>query len=339
MKEILHFKITPIAFIGQDEEQRIEPLTKGSEELPTELTVAYAILSPYVYTPVEGLIAGSVIDIWSAVGKKLGVSLDFVDGGSFTGATKLVGIVLLKKSSTLHCPSLQVASGMASVMIAQPNLDIWQRYQVLDPSPQILERVIGFAVRIPVPVNTYHTIYRPFDVATWIFVVITTLSMYLTLWAIDKWHMNLRLENKSTPYQLASVTAVSLIGESMPANWFSVRQVPQGWLMLFFWLPLATILNNAYESILLSHLVAVSYEVPVDTFQEIHNRGLAVYTRGNTVISPIMKYHPRRIIRQVFKENLLKKGGYFDLDPTDSVWKQFLDGQAAVIATPASLHR
>ncbi len=231
-------------------------------------------------------------------------------------------------------------NGSADVMITQPSIDIRQRYLLMDLTPQYYDRRVSFALRRPIPANTYYTLLRPYDVPTWIFVGVTTVVVYLTLWAIEKWHVRRHPSHRrSSPYELVAAVSVSLVGESVPASWFSVRHVAQGTLILFIWLPLALILNNAYESILLSHLVSVSYEKSIDTFKELHKQQLPLYIRANTAMPGIMARHRRKDIRQAYQENVLERGGLFHYDQTPSVSRLLHEGKAAVVATQAVINR
>ncbi len=224
-------------------------------------------------------------------------------------------------------------------MVTQPNF-VWPRYRVLDLSPQIFERLVGFAVRLPVPVNTYHTLYRPFDGRTWVFVAVATVSVVLVLWAINRFHPGIERRPSSSPlYHLMSAASVSLVGESVPARWFFIRSAAPGFLLMFVWLPLALVLNSAYESILLSHLVSVSREEPVDTFQEMLALRLPFHLLGGTALDLVMARHPRRVVREVHRLNVLRLGGHFDVAPPDALTRKVLEGRVAMLATSDTILR
>lgn len=85
--------------------------------------------------------------------------------------------------------------------------------------------------------------------------------MFLVLQAADFVHRLLFGLGLTGGYHLASISVLPLISESLPLAWYSVRLSGTANLLLFLWLPLATVLSWAYESNLLSGLTVASYQV------------------------------------------------------------------------------
>ncbi len=205
--------------------------------------------------------------------------------------------------------------------ISQPNIDVRSRYQVADVSPAVFERTIGFSTGKPLPVDSIHTLSMPFDLPTWTCMCLTAAAVWLALSAVNRWHRSpdhVWAPPPATGFHLLSVSVIPLISESLPLHWFSIRATRQGNLLLFLWLPLATIVSSAYESNLLSSLVSVSYERPLDTFQELLESQVPLYMLGKTVMTPLMKHSARSEVREAFANNVIKRGGFFGDEP-DSV--------------------
>ncbi len=218
-----------------------------------------------------------------------------------------------------------MATGSADVALSQPNIDVHRRYHFTEISPATFERFIGVATSLPIPVDSIYTLFMPLDVLTWVGTAITAPLVFVAFYVVNRWHWSTETWVPSTTFQLMSISAIPLISESIPLKWFNIRATGQGKLLLFLWLPLATVLSSAYESNLLSSLVSISYEKPLETFQDVLDGQVPFYMLGKSILTPLMKYNTRPVVRQVFENNLLKYGGFFNINSSDSTYEDALD--------------
>ena len=70
-------------------------------------------------------------------------------------------------------------------------------------------------------------------------------------------------------------------------------------LLLLTWLSMCTILNYAYKGTLLSTLIAISYEAPLDTIDQMAQSGLPLYVWANSVLAKLIKTDQRKSIMKL----------------------------------------
>ena len=76
-------------------------------------------------------------------------------------------------------------------------------------------------------------------------------------------------------------------------------------LLLITWLSMCSILNYAYKGTLLSTLIAISYEAPLDTIDQMVQSGLPFYVWANSVLAYLIKTDQRESVMQL-KETLVE---------------------------------
>ena len=70
-------------------------------------------------------------------------------------------------------------------------------------------------------------------------------------------------------------------------------------LLLLTWLSMCTILNYAYKGTLLSTLIAISYEAPLDTIDQMAQSGLPLYVWADTIMAKLIETDQRESIMQL----------------------------------------
>ncbi len=99
-----------------------------------------------------------------------------------------------------------------------------------------------------------------------------------------------------------AVTPLLSVSEGVSPKWKHLRlQNRHGLALLFLWLPCGTLLSAAFTSNLLASLVAVETERPVDTFEQLVQRGEMIAMLRSTLLIRLMKESPREIVRRAHK--------------------------------------
>ena len=98
------------------------------------------------------------------------------------------------------------------------------------------------------------------------------------------------------------MTPLLSVSEGVSPKWKHLRlQNRHGLALLFLWLPCGTLLSAAFTSNLLASLVAVETERPVDTFEQLVQRGEMIAMLRSTLLIRLMKESPREIVRRAHK--------------------------------------
>ena len=101
--------------------------------------------------------------------------------------------------------------------------------------------------------------------------------------------------------------SIFLIEEVIPKRWMS-RQglVHARKLLIIMWLMLTSnILIWSYKGTLLSTLVPIYYDNPINTLEEVDRSGLPVLITKNNVVHWLMKTDPRSTINNIWQKRIL----------------------------------
>ena len=101
--------------------------------------------------------------------------------------------------------------------------------------------------------------------------------------------------------------SIFLIEEVIPKRWMS-RQglVHARKLLIIMWLMLTSnLLIWSYKSTLLSTLVPIYYDKPINTIEEVDRSGLPVLITKNNVVHWLMKSDPRSTINKIWQRRIL----------------------------------
>ena len=154
------------------------------------------------------------------------------------------------------------------------------------------ERQIVMLSGKPRPIVTYDTIIHPFDVQTWVFTSIfmmvdfTLLIVMQIMWS----HVSRK--------PLASDFTFRVLNRK--AEGFKSRD-----LVILKCLVLGNVITMAYKSTLLSSLITVRYENPIDTLVDLERSGLPVLLPNNTPLHTMFATDPRRIIQTIYNNSFV----------------------------------
>ena len=70
-------------------------------------------------------------------------------------------------------------------------------------------------------------------------------------------------------------------------------------LLLIQWLVMANILSHAYKGSILSSLINIHYEEPLDTIEQMVESGLPFYVLGKTSLEWVIKTDPRDSVKKL----------------------------------------
>ncbi|TRY80814.1 hypothetical protein TCAL_09276 [Tigriopus californicus] len=122
----------------------------------------------------------------------------------------------------------------------------------------------------PEALPSYWNLLRPFPVLVWIFSLVSIALVWATLvWG--SWLYNPNLNLSGVVFQWLFAT---LFLQSFPWR-FNVFKATK--VLIPLWLIFILFLDFFYESNLRAHLIAIEYDKPVDTVQDLLDRGMALY--------------------------------------------------------------
>ena len=113
----------------------------------------------------------------------------------------------------------------------------------------------------------------------WLLISISVLMVAFTLAIVGLEAMESR---NSIIFKAVTLSITALISESLPHDWY--HNVPKfKKLLLWIWLLSALILTLSYKSNLLANLLAVAYEKPIETSEDVFRTGLPVYVKEGSL--------------------------------------------------------
>ena len=96
-----------------------------------------------------------------------------------------------------------------------------------------------------------------------------------------------------------------IIDESIDNNYINNRSCAKArHLLLLIWLLAGFILTLSYKSVLLSTLVKIGYEKPIDNVDDLLESGKSIVIPGNTIIPEYMNNDPRDSVNKVAKHQM-----------------------------------
>ena len=83
---------------------------------------------------------------------------------------------------------------------------------------------------------------------------------------------------------------------------------------LLKWIVLGNFLTMGYLSTLLSQLVAIRYENPIDTLDDIDQSGLPVLIPNGTGLTDLLGEDPRPVVQRIFNRSMIVfyNGSHYD---------------------------
>ena len=89
-------------------------------------------------------------------------------------------------------------------------------------------------------------------------------------------------------YKNVMLVLAPLLGDSIHAAWISKLPRP-ALVLMYIGIPMSTLVHNAYKSNLKASLVAIEYEKPIDTLQDILDSGVAIGISKDITTYPFIK--------------------------------------------------
>ena len=104
-----------------------------------------------------------------------------------------------------------------------------------------------------------------------------------------------------------------LIGQSLSQDWLFREGFKTRRIILLKWLVLANFLTLGYMSTLLSQLVAIKYENPIDTIDDLDKSGLPLLIAGGTGIENMIANDPKPAVKRIYNRSLIYpfNGSYY----------------------------
>ena len=104
-----------------------------------------------------------------------------------------------------------------------------------------------------------------------------------------------------------------LIGQSLSQDWLFREGFKTRRIILLKWLVLANFLTLGYMSTLLSQLVAIRYENPIDTIDDLDNSGLPLLIPGGTGIENMIANDPKPAVKRIYSRSIIYplNGSYY----------------------------
>ena len=101
------------------------------------------------------------------------------------------------------------------------------------------------------------------------------------------------------------LSAFILIGQSLSQNWLFREGLHTRRIILLKWLVLAAFLTWGYMSILLSQLVAIRYENPIDTIDDLDKSGLPLLIASGTGIEYMIANDPKPVVQRIYNRSII----------------------------------
>lgn len=196
------------------------------------------------------------------------------------------------------------------------------------------ERELALYAAYPRETSKYLTLVEPYDPKTWAITVLTLLSVCAILVLLT------RLDNNAggtaaAPdlFRISTLSFGVMINESLSEKLISIDKKSAALvIVLVTWIPISCLLGMAYQSNLRAFLIRARMEEPVDTFEDVLERGMTLYLALSTPTPSHMTSSQLPIIQRVYRESVLARGGLYDFNSKgrapDHIYDEFGRGEA-----------
>ena len=75
--------------------------------------------------------------------------------------------------------------------------------------------------------------------------------------------------------------------------------------LILKWIFLGNVLTMAYKSTLLSTLITIRYNMPIDTLADFDSSGLPMVVAKGTAIHSLLKSDPRAVMKQIYNRTIV----------------------------------
>ena len=193
------------------------------------------------------------------------------------------------------------------------------RYQVVDYSiPTYLVEYSHFALK-PKVLDPFENIVMPFQNSVWMITAATVVLMGSCLLIIYRVYDTLS-EDDLLPFPLLTIKnpadfillPLSMLVQQDRLKWFKFAyKTSAGSMTVLLWSLGGLVLMLSYVSNLRASLIAIAYEKPVDTVQDILDRDEDLWYISGTSLLDNLKNSAREDIRQLH-EQVLRKNTFYN---------------------------
>ena len=302
----------------------------SGKSLPISFVGTYPFIT---YNP----IGGRDLKVIAALAKKLRFLPNLIPMATFDGMAQHVSNkYLINFSKILIQKSEQVASKLSELGIGQLGMVFNERRFIVDNLPWMSVYEWPIENIKPKEVASFATLMDPFDDFSWAFVFGAVVVEFVILIIMQLvWS---HVAEKSTPkdfvyqgekliryrleylcrykmYMFADwlLSTFILIGQSLSQDWLFREGFKTRRIILLKWLVLANFLTLGYMSTLLSQLVAIKYENPIDTIDDLDKSGLPLLIPGGTGIENMIANDPKPAVKRIYSRSLIHplNGSYY----------------------------
>ena len=105
-----------------------------------------------------------------------------------------------------------------------------------------------------------------------------------------------------------------LIGQSLSQDWIYRSGFKTRRINLLKWIVLGNFLTMGYMSTLLSQLVAIRYENPIDTLDDMDKSGLPLLIPNGTALDVLLGQDPRPVVQRIYNRSMIvfHNGSHYD---------------------------
>ncbi len=180
----------------------------------------------------------------------------------------------------------------------------------------------------PKPKERFQTIGEPLNWEVWVGIVVSIALAALALYIISR--MDLTGTVDRDMFTLWSIAVGTMVNEGLPDRVIRSSKNKAYKVLLFMWIPMACLICMAYQSNLLAALVKTSTEKPINSYQDILDRGIVIYVPMGTLARYLFASSPNPLVQKVYDEAIVGRGGLYDLDHgqvPESIMKEILEGR------------
>lgn len=273
-----------------------------------QVNVSVIGVTPYiVFDPKTGSLSGIDIDLLRIVARKFQfkpvIRPEKTWGAIING--KWIGTVA------------SVEQGVSSLGIGHVSITL-DRYQIIDYTEPTY--FVEYANLSPKPkvLNKYANVVAPFSPLVWLCLVgciaAIGLTMLIHLMGYSKIPFFKTLIQKPESAIDYLIIPMSMLVTQDRMSWFhQLDRSSSGAFLVLLWSMCALTLNLAYLSNLRASLIAVAYEKPIDTDQQIVEKGEPVYLIRGTSLIEGLKTSPLIVHNQLY-DLATKKNSFYEYD-------------------------
>lgn len=197
-----------------------------------------------------------------------------------------------------------------------------------DVTPPTSAYFRSYAASVPKKVDDFNNLHLPFNFAVWVFVMISIGCVALAFLAIDKWSVKSNYDN----FTLCTKSYAIMINESISSQLTDINTTIPNQILLLTWLLSSFLISLAYQSNLLASFLAIKYEGPIDSFQDIIDKDLKMYLWGDKEQNRKF-FSYSKVSLMAFEQGHVKKNAIYEYDGVylaQHIFDDLMDGKAVI---------